>query len=147
MQRHSWVRIFQDNQNSIMNTSDLTLKKIFDISAKLVSEQDKIFKVDSIQWEKTLMEISVIDWWRNNHQSSTRESLRLFRFCGCVLDRSINIQMQRSLEGKDWMDHNWSKLQRLWRNQWRADWIRLEHFPRIHHVAALWLKSQIYWAD
>ena len=53
---------FQDNQNSIMNTSDLTLKKMFDISAKLVSEQDEIFKVDTIPWGKTLMEISVIDW-------------------------------------------------------------------------------------
>ena len=29
---------FQDNQNSIMNTTDLTLKKMFDISAKLVGE-------------------------------------------------------------------------------------------------------------
>ena len=28
----------QDNQNSIMNTTDLTLKKMFDISAKLVGE-------------------------------------------------------------------------------------------------------------
>ena len=43
---------FQDNQNSIMNTTDLTLKKMFDISAKLVSEQDEIFKVDTIPWEK-----------------------------------------------------------------------------------------------
>ena len=43
---------FQNNQNSIMNTSDLTLKKMFDISAKLVSEQDEIFKVDTILWEK-----------------------------------------------------------------------------------------------
>ena len=43
---------FQDNQNSIMNTSDITLKKMFDISAKLVSEQDEIFKVDTIPWEK-----------------------------------------------------------------------------------------------
>ena len=43
---------FQDNQNSIMNTSDLTLKRMFDISAKLVSEQDEIFKGDTIHWEK-----------------------------------------------------------------------------------------------
>ena len=42
----------QHNQNSIVNTSDLTLKKMFDISAKLVSLQDEIFKVDTIQWEK-----------------------------------------------------------------------------------------------
>ena len=30
---------FQDNLNSIVNTADLTLKQIFDISAKLVAEQ------------------------------------------------------------------------------------------------------------
>ena len=45
-------KIFQDNQNSIMNTTDLTLRKMFDISAKLVSEQDEIFNVDKICWEK-----------------------------------------------------------------------------------------------
>ena len=43
---------FQDNQNSIMNTSDLTLKKMFDISTKLVGEQDEISNVDRIYWEK-----------------------------------------------------------------------------------------------
>ena len=43
---------FQDNQNSIMNTTDLTLKKMFDISAKLVSEQDEISGLETIGWEK-----------------------------------------------------------------------------------------------
>ena len=43
---------FQDNQNSIMNTTDLTLKKMFDISAKFVGEQDEISNVDKIHWEK-----------------------------------------------------------------------------------------------
>ena len=33
---------FQDNQNSIVNTTDLTLKQMFDISTKFVSEQDEI---------------------------------------------------------------------------------------------------------
>ena len=42
---------FQDNQNSIMNTTDLTLKKMFDISSKLVGEQDENFNVDKIHWE------------------------------------------------------------------------------------------------
>ena len=42
---------FLDNQNSIMNTTNLTLKKMFDISAKLVSEQDEISNVDKIHWE------------------------------------------------------------------------------------------------
>ena len=45
---------FQDNQNSIMNTSDLTLKKMFDISAKLVGEEDEISNLETIVWEKHL---------------------------------------------------------------------------------------------
>ena len=54
---------FQDNQNSIMSTIDLTLKKMFDISAKLVGEQDEISNVDTIHWEKhSWKHLSVIDW-------------------------------------------------------------------------------------
>ena len=43
---------FPDNQNPIVNTTDLTLKKMFDISTKLVGEQEEIFNVDKIHWEK-----------------------------------------------------------------------------------------------
>ena len=43
---------FQDNQNSIVNTTDLTLKKMFDISAKLVAEQDEISGLETIGLEK-----------------------------------------------------------------------------------------------
>ena len=42
---------FQDNQNSIVNTADLTLKQMFDISAKLVTEQDEISGLETIGWE------------------------------------------------------------------------------------------------
>ena len=72
---------FQDNQNSIVNTADLTLKQMFDTSAKLVSEQDEISGVETIGWEnhswKCLSPIGderIID-------SSTNEGLRLFGFC------------------------------------------------------------------
>ena len=43
---------FQNNQNSIVNTADLTLKQMFDISAKLVAEQDEISNLETIGWEK-----------------------------------------------------------------------------------------------
>ena len=42
---------FVDIQNSIMNSRDLTLKHMFDITLKLVGEQDEIFNVDKIHWE------------------------------------------------------------------------------------------------
>ena len=47
------VKNYLNNCQSIMNTSDLTLKQMFDISAKLVSEQDVIFKVDKIHGKKS----------------------------------------------------------------------------------------------
>ena len=43
---------FQDSQNSIVNTTDLTLKQMFGISAKLVREQDEISNLETIRWEK-----------------------------------------------------------------------------------------------
>ena len=43
---------FSGIQNSIMNSTDLTLKQMFDITAKLVDEQDEINSLDHIQWGK-----------------------------------------------------------------------------------------------
>ena len=39
---------FLDNRNSIKNSTDLTLKKMFDMSIKLVGEQEEINNVDKI---------------------------------------------------------------------------------------------------
>ena len=44
---------YSDNCHSIANTKDLTLKQMFDISAKLVSEQDEISGVETIDWENS----------------------------------------------------------------------------------------------
>ena len=52
---------FLDNKNSIKNSSDLTLKKMFDNSEKLVSEQEEMNNVDNFL-EKSFMETAVIDW-------------------------------------------------------------------------------------
>ena len=42
---------YSDNLHSIKNTNDLTMKQMFDISAKLVSEQDEIYGVITTDWE------------------------------------------------------------------------------------------------
>ena len=44
---------YSDNWHSIKNTEDLTMKQMFDISAKLVSEQDEIYGVKTIDWENS----------------------------------------------------------------------------------------------
>ena len=43
---------FQNNQNFIVNSADLTPKQMFDISAKFVTEQDEISGLETICWEK-----------------------------------------------------------------------------------------------
>ena len=43
---------YLNNCQSIVNTSDLTFKQMFDISAKLVTEQDEISSLETIGWEK-----------------------------------------------------------------------------------------------
>ena len=42
---------FMDNENSLKKTTDFTLKKIFDISEKLVSEQEEMNNLDKISWK------------------------------------------------------------------------------------------------
>ena len=42
---------YLNNRHSITNTKDLTLKQMFDISARLVSEQNEIFGLETIGWE------------------------------------------------------------------------------------------------
>ena len=42
---------YLDNCHSITNTKDLTLKQMFDISARLVCEQDEISGMEKIGWE------------------------------------------------------------------------------------------------
>ena len=42
---------YQNNCHSIVNTTDLILKQMFDISTKLVSEQDEISGMEAMSWE------------------------------------------------------------------------------------------------
>ena len=42
---------YLNNCQSIVNTTDLTPKQMFDISTRLVSEQDEISGLETIGWE------------------------------------------------------------------------------------------------
>ena len=51
MRRHLWERISWIIKIPSKNSTDVTLKKMFDISEKLVSEQEEINNVDKIHWK------------------------------------------------------------------------------------------------
>ena len=52
MRPHSWERIHQLFKSFIMNSEDLTLKQMFDVTAQLVNDQDEIHGLDKIHWGK-----------------------------------------------------------------------------------------------
>ena len=53
---------FPNNRNSIVNSTDLTLKQMFDISAKLVSEQEEISGLETIVRENHSWKLHVVNW-------------------------------------------------------------------------------------
>ena len=81
---------FMDNENSIQNSTDLTLKKMFDMSEKLVSEQEEINNVDEIYWKNlSWKQLSLIgDGTVINLQ---RAKVHVFSESVFCLERSINI--------------------------------------------------------
>ena len=50
---------YLDHRHSITNTKDLTLKHMFDISTRLVSEQNEISGLATIGWENIHGNISL----------------------------------------------------------------------------------------
>ena len=87
---------FPDNQNSNLNKTDLTLKKVFDISAKLVGEQDEIFNVDAILWEKHSWKFLCLIGDETIIIFNARKSTS-FQILWCVFRRSINIRSPTNL--------------------------------------------------
>ena len=73
---------YLNNCQSIVNTTDLTLKQMFDISTRLVSEQDEISGLETIGWENHSWKyLSLIGDERVIKLQRTKEGLRLFGIC------------------------------------------------------------------
>ena len=91
---------FSTIQNFIMNSEDLTLKQMFDITAKLVSEQDEIHGLDNIHWRKnSWRQLSLIgDETVINLQ---RTKVCVLRFCVVLREDPSTSRIQRSLEKQD----------------------------------------------
>ena len=60
---------FSTIQNFTKNSTDLTLKKMFDITVKLVGEQEEINNVDKIHWE----ELSWVSWKGSTTSESNKD--------------------------------------------------------------------------
>ena len=126
------------NYSKCCQDEDLTLMQMFDVTAQLLINQGRNQWPGKNSVGKVFSDTFVTDWWWNSHQSPTHKSLCLLGFCVVPRKSSSTSQFQRSLEEQSCGSTSREKLQRLWCCQWRDDWIRVERFPRIHNVAALW---------
>ena len=129
-----------DNCHYITNTRNFTLKQMFDISARLVSEQDEISGLETIGigWENSLWKyLSLI----GDERIVNLQRTKVYIFSDSVLCLGKIFEktnIQRCMGAQIRVDQIFSKLQKLWQNRWWANGIRVEYFPRIQHVAAQW---------
>ena len=131
-------KTFSTIQSVVKNHESLTLKQMFDVRAQLSEQSGRNQLPGQNSVGKEFLDTSVINWWWNSHQSSRHKSLCNLGFCVVPRKGSSTSRIQRSLEEQSCRNPIREMLQRLWCYQWRVDWIRVEHFPRIHDVAALW---------
>ena len=136
----------QNNCHSIVNTTDLTLKQMFDTSTRLVSEQDEISGLETIGWEnhswKYLSLVGNKDLSIFSAQRSTS-----FQILYCVLVRYTRTP-NRTMHGKkDWDGskhlRNTETLTESTASQWNSSGIFSQDSIRCSSAK----KSKVYCTD
>ena len=138
------VKSYSDNWHSIKNKEDLTMKQMFDISEKLVSEQsDEIYRVKTIDWENSSWEyLSLI----GDEQVISLSHTKVYVFSDSVLCLGkMNENHQSNMAWEDRL--TWFKSSPEYRALDRIDGEPMEFewniFPRIQHIAALQQSSRV----
>ena len=126
---------YLDNCHSITNTRDLALKQIFDISARLVSEQDEISGLETIGWENHSWKyLSLI----GDERIINLQRTKVYVFSDSVLCLGKILQNPESDEAWEqrlgWIksSQNTETLTESTASQWNSSGI----YPTIQYVAA-----------
>ena len=120
-------RKFTFHQNTGNN---LTMKQMFDISEKL-TQSEEIYGVNAIYW------VVFLFWWWRSHLCFAYEGLRIFRFCVMPWKDEREPTIKNCLGRQVDVVQESSEIQGFGHTWRRAKGIRVEYFPRIHHIAAL----------
>ena len=124
------VNNYSDNWHSIKNTKDLTMKQMFDISAKLVSEQDEIYGVKTIDWENSSWKyLSLI----GDEQVITLQRTKVYVFSDSVLCLGKIHENPRSNVGRELLRNieTWTELTA---SQWNSSGISSQDSIRCSSV-------------
>ena len=85
-------------QNSIMNSRDLTLKQMFDVTAQLVNNLEEIHGLDKIQWEK--------DSWKRLSSIFKAQKSMSSRILCCASEGFFNIRIPTKLGRTELQESN-----------------------------------------
>ena len=108
---------YSDNCQSIANTTDLTLKQMFDISTRLVSEQDEISGLETIGWENYSWEYLSL---MSEERIIKLQRTKVYVFSDSVL--CLGKIHENSQSNDAWKDRlEWFKTTREYRNLDRID--------------------------
>ena len=111
---------FSTIQSFIMNSEDLTLKRMFDITAQLVNDEEEIHGLDKIQWENSWKRLLLLGAEKVIDLQRTKVNV-LSVFCVMPREDPSASGFQRSLEEQGCRDPIREKLQRLWCYHRRVD--------------------------
>ena len=123
---------YSDNLHSIKNTwENLTVKKMFEISEHLILEQsDEIFGVSQISWESSpWKQLSLV----NDEEVISLSHAKVYVFMSWK-DESEPL-IKYFLGATVGTVQKFITMQNFGHNRRRPDGIRVEYFPRIHHIA------------
>ena len=123
---------YSDNWHSIKNSKDLTMKQMFNMSEKLVSEQsDEIYGVKTINWQNSSWKyLSLI----GDEQVISLQRTKVYVFSDSVL--CLGKIHEKLAQTQHWKkDWRGSKVHRN-TETWTELMVSQEYFPRIHHIAA-----------
>ena len=127
---------YLNNCQSIANTTDLTLKQMFDISTILVSEQDEISGLETIGWENHSWKyLSLI----GDERVINLQRTKVYVFSDSVLCLGKifeNLPIERCMATKIGMAKIFFKIQKTLTESTASHWNSSGIFPRIQYVAA-----------
>ena len=132
---YSWRRITQTIGIPSKNTgNNLRVKQMFNISEKLiVGQSDEIYGVNTIN--------SVDNSWKRLSLIGDEEVISLSHAKVYVFSDSVLCKMSENPQSNTvWeqqLVQDFTTMQSFGHNWWWANGIRVEYFPRIHHIAAL----------
>ena len=129
---------YLENLHSIKNRGkDLTMKQMIDTSEKLIAEQsDEIYGVSPINWEESSWkQLSLV----KNEEVISLSHAKVYIFSDPVL--CLGKMSENPQSNTVWEDKlTWFKSSSQYRALDTIDGepkVRVEHFPRIHRIAAL----------